>query len=73
MNKAIFRKSDIFSNVKPRELFDVIIELGYEDAAGGVIIYENDTTTDYLGGVRDISIDELPENAVNTLIEFFKA
>lgn len=34
-----------------------------------VIIYENDTTTDYLGGVRDISIDELPENAVNTLIE----
>lgn len=24
-NKAIFRKSDIFSNVKPRELFDVII------------------------------------------------
>lgn len=24
-NKAIFRKSDIFSNVKPREIFDVII------------------------------------------------
>ncbi len=24
-NKAIFRKSDVFSNVKPREIFDVII------------------------------------------------
>lgn len=34
-----------------------------------VIIYENGTTTDYLGDVRDISYDEFPEYVIDTLID----